>query len=371
MHTQRIRRTAAILAGLAAGVLLAGCAAGAPAELDLGDGPAEVGTVKDGALEGVTLTLATWGGIYQDGQVEAASKPFEEDSGARMLADGPTEYAKVKAQVENNAVTWDIVDSDTIWADKECGEDGLLMDLDTSIVDTSKIPDGLVGDCYVPAMQYGYVIVYNTETYSTPPTGWADFFDTEKFPGTRAIAGFEDVGPGIYEGALLADGVAPDQLYPLDMDRAYKRIDDLRDDFIFWKTGAESQQMIESGEADMALVWSGRAYTAVANGAPYEPIWNESLILADALSVPKNAKNPEAAFAYINYYLGAAQQAKLTELTSYSPVNVDAEPNLDELGLKFLTTSPDIADQMITTDQEWWADNYDVELERWVAWLQG
>ena len=369
----RIARTLTSgLAILGAGAMLVGCSAPGPAtDIDLGSGPAEVGTVKEGALDGMNLTFVSWGGVFQEGQMEAVGRPFAEESGANVLEDGPTEYAKVKAQVDNNAVTWDVVDTDIIWAQKQCGEEGLLMDIDTSIVDTSHVPEGLVGDCYVPAMQYGYVILYNADTYSTPPTGWEDFFDTENFPGKRAIAGFEDVGPGVYEGALLADGVEADDLYPLDMDRAYARIDTIRDDLIYWKTGAESQQMIESGEADMALVWSGRGYAAVANGANYEPIWNESLQIVEALGVPKGAANPDAAMAFINYYLGKEQQEKLTELTSYSPVHDEAEPALDELGQQYLVSDPQIAEQMVPTDAQWWAENYDSELERWMAWLQG
>lgn len=366
------RAVQAALATVAAGALLVGCSAGGGAvEVDLGGGPAEAGTVREGALDGVTLTFVSWGGSFQDGQMEAAGRPFAEASGATVLEDGPTEYAKVKAQVDNNAVTWDVVDTDVIWAEMQCGEDGLLMEIDTSIVDVSNVPEGQLGDCYVPAMQYGYVFLYNADKYPEPPTGWADFFDTEKFPGSRGIAGFEDIGPGIYEGALLADGVAEDDLYPLDMDRAYDKIDTIRDSLIFWKTGAESTQMIESGEADMALVWSGRGYEAVKNGANYQPVWNQAIVIFEALTVPKNVKNPDASMAFLNYYLGAEQQARLTELTSYSPINVNAEPQLDELGQQFLTTAPDIASQMVTSDTAWWAENYDSELERWLKWLQG
>ncbi|WP_053387190.1 ABC transporter substrate-binding protein [Leucobacter japonicus] len=372
MKTGIIRKFTTGVALLGAGALLVGCSAGGPAaDIDLGDGPAEAGVVKEGALDGLNLTFVSWGGVFQEGQMEAAGTPFAKASGANVLEDGPTEYAKVKAQVDNNAVTWDVVDTDIIWAQKQCGEDGLLQDIDTSIVDVSKVPEGLVGDCYVPAMQYGYVILYNADKYPTAPTGWADFYDTEKFPGKRAIAGFEDIGPGVYEGALLADGVAPDDLYPLDMDRAYQGLDKIRDSLIYWKTGAESQQMIESGEADMALVWSGRGYAAVANGANYKPIWNQALQITEALGVPKGAANPQASMAFLNYYLGKEQQEKLTELTSYSPVNTDAQPNLDALGKEFLTTEPAIAEQMVATDAKWWAENYDSELERWMTWLQG
>ncbi len=367
------RKTFSALAlGTAAAVALGGCAgSGQGAKVDLGDGPAVAGEVKKDALKGINLTFSSWGGVYQDAQLSSL-EDFEMTSGARVLGDGPTEYSKVKAQVDSGNVTWDVVDTDIIWAEMNCGEDGLFMDLDFDIIDTSNIEhEELVGDCYVPAMQYGYVIMYNVDKYPTAPTGWADFFDTKKFPGKRAIAGFEDVGPGVYEGALLAEGVSPDELYPLDMDRAYRKLDTIRDSLIYWKTGAESQQMIESGEADMALVWSGRGFTAVENGANYKPIWNQALLIADALGVPKGAKNPEAAMALINYYLGAESQAMVTEKTAYSPVHRDSKPQLSDLGKQYLITEPEISEQIVPTDSKWWAENYDAELDRWVKWLQG
>ncbi|WP_166986136.1 ABC transporter substrate-binding protein [Canibacter zhoujuaniae] len=322
---------------------------------------------QGGALTGVTLTFSSYGGIYQDAQI-ASLEGFQKQSGARVLSDGPTEYSKIKAQVDSGNVTWDVVDTDVVWAERECGN--LLMPLDFNIIDVSDIDPALVGKCHVPAMQYAYVIMYNKDKYPKAPTGWADFFNTEKFPGTRAIAGFEDVGPGIFEGALLADGVKTEDLYPLDMDRAYTKMDSIKDSIIFWSTGAESQQMLESGEADMALVWSGRGYKAVEAGANYAPIWDGALRVMDSISVPKGAQNPEAAMALINHYVGPEAQTILSEQSSYAPINNLANPQFDELGKSFLITDPEINKKLINTDGSWWGKVYDEELKRFIAWIQ-
>jgi putative spermidine/putrescine transport system substrate-binding protein len=106
---------------------------GAPAGVDLGSEPAKAGTVKSGALKGSTLTFASYGGVYQDAQMAAAVTPFGEESGARVLSDGPTEYAKIQAQVESNNVTWDVVDTDSTWAAGPCGTQ--LPKLDYTIID--------------------------------------------------------------------------------------------------------------------------------------------------------------------------------------------------------------------------------------------
>ncbi|GAA4371096.1 ABC transporter substrate-binding protein [Paeniglutamicibacter cryotolerans] len=354
----------------ASALLLSACgsSSGAPAaEVDLGSGPAKAGTVKADALKGQTLTFVSYGGLYQDGQMAAAITPFGKESGAKILSDGPTEYSKIKAQVESNNVSWDIVDTGSYWAASQCGTE--LMPLDLDIIDVSKVPEGLVSECAVPAMQYANVLMYNTDKYKDAPTSWADFFDTAKYPGKRSIDGTENIEAGIIEGALIADGVDPKDLYPLDMDRAFKKLDTIKDSLVYWTTGAQAQQMLESGEVDMSVMWSGRAFGAVDNGAHYAPLWDASAVVMDTLTVPKGAKNPQASMAAINYYLGAEQQAKLTEETSYSPINTEAKPNLSETAKNFLITDPAIAPKVLKSDFAWWGKNYTQVAEQWVAWV--
>ena len=142
------------------------------------------GEVKEGSLKGKTLTLVSYGGIYQDGQA-AALKEFVEKSGVTLLNDGPTEIAKLQAQVESGNVTWDVVDTADLPPYVYCGK--LFQKLDFTKLDISNVPEGQVGECSVPAMNYGVVLMYNTEKYKdNPPKDWADFFDTTKFPGIRA-----------------------------------------------------------------------------------------------------------------------------------------------------------------------------------------
>ena len=98
-------------------LLAAACTSSGPGEaanIDLGSGPPQAGTVKADALKGVTLTFVSYGGIYQEGQTKAAVDPFATESGARILQDGPTDNAKIKAQVDSGNVTWDVIDSTNV-----------------------------------------------------------------------------------------------------------------------------------------------------------------------------------------------------------------------------------------------------------------
>ncbi|WP_349828938.1 ABC transporter substrate-binding protein [Brevibacterium litoralis] len=359
-HGTRGRWTA-LGAGASAAVLLTGCMSGGGgadvAAADFQDPVA--GEVAEGSLEGTQMTFVSWGGGYQDGQEQAFVTPFAEASGATVMTDGPTDDAKLQAQVDSGNVQWDMIVSSAIQSAAYCDE--LYEPLDLSLIDTSQIPEGMpTGECFLPAMSYGAGFFYDADRYGDdPPTGWEDFFDTEAFPGTRGIEGTSSPTGGTFEAALLADGVAPEDLYPLDTDRALEVYASLgEENTAFWTSGAEQTQMIQGGEVDMIFGWSGRVYEANKAGANWKPVWNQAFLASDSLSVSKGSQNSVAAHALINYALGAEQQATQMELTTYSPVNVGAEPEIDAALEEFDVSRPEITEQMLTQDVEYWGENF-------------
>ncbi|MER9740670.1 extracellular solute-binding protein [Mesorhizobium sp. M0187] len=327
------------------------------------------GEVKEGSLKGKTLTLVSYGGIYQDGQA-AALKEFVEKSGATLLNDGPTEIAKLQAQVESGNVTWDVVDTADLPPYVYCGK--LFQKLDFSKLDVSKVPEGQVGECSVPAMNYGVVLMYNKEKYGdNPPKNWADFFDTEKFPGTRALDGSGDPTGGLLEQALKVSGGDPKAMTVADIDKSIDVIRKLGPDTIYWKTGAESQQLAESGEADMLMMWTGRAMTAVKNGAKYAPAWQDWLVVMDQMTIPVGVKDTDAAYALLNAYLGKGPQEILAQQTSYTPINNDAQPKVDASVAAFLTNTPERQKQGYKQNIKFWVENFPVAQEKWSALMAG
>ncbi|MQU74699.1 extracellular solute-binding protein, partial [Sinorhizobium medicae] len=163
------------------------------------------------------LVFSSWGGTTQDAQKAAWADKFTEKTGINVLQDGPTDYGKMKAMVEANAVTWDVVDVEGDYA-AQAGKKGLLEKLDFSVIDKSKLDPRFVTDYSVGSFYYSFVIGCNKDVVDACPKTWADLFDTEKFPGKRAF--YKWSAPGVIEAALLADGVPADKLYPLDLDRA-------------------------------------------------------------------------------------------------------------------------------------------------------
>ena len=54
------------------------------------------------------------------------------------------------------------------------------------------------------------------------PKNWVEFFDTEKFPGKRALPDYPDY---ILPFAAIADGMTPEEVSKsIDLDRAFKTL---------------------------------------------------------------------------------------------------------------------------------------------------
>ncbi|MGK0721968.1 extracellular solute-binding protein [Leucobacter sp. W1478] len=370
-NNSKARKGLAVVAGTAALALtLIGCSSGEPAapveERDLGTPVA--GEIQEGVFDGVTLTFAGSGGIFQDGQTEAAWAPFAEISGATFNQDA-FDAGKLKAMVDAGNVSWDLVNTTQFDTARGCGT--LYEKYDYSQIDISKIPEGTITDeCMVPQILYGLVVAYNTDAFGdNPPTSAADFFDTEKFPGKRTVSQSTYVDPQTVEFALVAQGKDIDNLSPDDIEGAFDMYKGLGNDVIGWTTGAQAQQQLESGEAVMGLVWSGRGYGAAAAGAPVAPMWDEWMIMVDSTGIPKGVKDKQAAFAAVNFYLGAEQQARMTELTSYGGVNVDSKPTLDETLQTWMTT--DHLETGVSPNVDFWVENYDALSSAWAGWATG
>jgi len=363
-----------VITGVAAvaalGLVLSGCAGGAEEESTEQDlGTAVAGEVKKDAFVGEEFTFAGSGGIFQEAQTAGAWEPFGQESGAK-IANTEFDKGKLKAMVEGKNVTWNLVNTTQFDTAANCGT--LYEELDYSQIDTSVLPEGTItDDCMVPQLIYGLVVAYRTDVYGdNPPTSAADFFDTTNFPGKRSVssvAGYPE--PQMIEFALLADGKDLTTIKESDINVALDKYRSLGSDLITWSSGSAAQQQLESGEASMALVWSGRGYGAAAAGAPVAPMWEQWMLEIDSSGVPKGVKNPQVSFAAINYYLGAKQQTVITEMSSYAPLNSAATPAPDEIRDAWLTDT-----QMMTAiapQVDFWVANYGALETAWESWVTG
>ena len=218
-----------------------------------------------GAARADEMVFTSWGGTTQDAQKKAWVEPFEKTDGVKVKLDGPTDYGKLKAMVDSGNVDWDVVDVEGDFA-VAAAKLGLLDSIDFNVVKKSDLDPRFTSNDYVGSFYYSFVLGYNKDALGgKAPKTWADLFDTKKFPGKRTF--YKWSAPGVLEIALLADGVAPDKLYPLDLDRAFKKLDTIKSDIVWWSGGAQSQQLLASGEAPLGAFWNGRVF-AVQKDVP-------------------------------------------------------------------------------------------------------
>jgi putative spermidine/putrescine transport system substrate-binding protein len=314
--------------------------------------------------DGVTLSFTSFGGVYQEAQRKAWLEPYTALTGVQFNEDENSSNATIKTQVESGQVTWDVVDVGNDFG-LDANKD-LLEPLDYTLIPRDEMNQDLgVTDWRVPDITYGVALAYNTDkTGGKTPEGWADYFDTTKFPGKRGAWDYS--ASGMFEFALMADGVKPADLYPLDLDRATKKLNTIKDDIVFWTSGAESQELIGSGEVAMTMIWNGRGWSAKhQDNKPVEIQWNQQIVTADYLVVPKGSPNKDAAMKFIAYTACAANNAGPSKYIPYGPTNTKSEPDP--------TMKPDLSVTNADDNSAYFNDKYLVDNAAaidaaWQAW---
>jgi putative spermidine/putrescine transport system substrate-binding protein len=323
-------------------------------------------------LTGVRLAFAqagqvnfvSWGGTTQDAQEKAWGVPFGADTGINVVQGGPTDYGKLKAMVDAKNVSWDVVDVEHDFG-VYAGNAGMAEPLDFTIINRDELDPRFVTDFAVGSYVSTHVLGYQKAKFAdNAPKDWADLFDATKFPGKRAY--YKWVGPGLLEVPLLADGVKPKDLYPLDLDRAFKKLDTIKKDIVWYSSGAEAQQLLASSETPIGMFWSGRLYSLIQDGVDIGMSWEQNLVAADLLLIPKGSPNKDAAMKFLAYAVSAKGQAEMANLSAYGPVNTKSLQLLKPEIIDFQPSQH--AAQNVPMDINYWAENRDLISKRWYEW---
>lgn len=308
-----------------------------------------------GAHAATEVVICNWGGAAVDAFQEAYGKPFTTKSGIPVVIDGAGPViGAIRAMVESGKVTWDATDGGMVDA-VVLGKGGFATPIDYSIVDKTKVPADYAAEFGVANYTFSNVLAYNAKSVgATPPANWADFFDTAKYPGKRTMCKWIQ---GQLETALVADGVAIADLYPLDVDRAFAKIKPLLPDLIFWEGGAESQQLFRDGEVVMGNIWHTRANLLHKENADYTWTWNENVLTASAWSVPKGNPAGATVFEFINSSLDPEGQITLLRLMGNGPTNPKALALMTPEDLAVYPMAPDNMKTHISLKAQWYAEN--------------
>ena len=328
------------------------------------------------------VVITSGGGTWEQAQKKAFFDPFERDTGIKVVL-VPEDHAKLMASVKVGRPEADIT---SVPGGLIGGFDAkeAIESVDYSFFDQETLDnmaDNLKHEKGVGALLYSVAVAFNTNTYGEgkdQPKNWVDFYDIGKFPGARGLPKCEKiVDGGLLEGALMGDGVPADQVYPIDMDRAFAKVADIKPHVRrWWVAGADAPQSLVDGETDIAAAYNGRIFGARAQGAPLQLSWEQSLLQYDYWVVMKGSPNRENAMKFLAYISRAKPQAVFAETISYGPVNNKAFDLIPADMHNILPGSPDLAKVQLVQDYTWWnavgengKTNWETALERCVKLL--
>lgn len=349
----KLRRSqASMIAAAAALALLASCGGGSGG-----------GTSKDNSL-----TFVSYGSGFQKNQIKAYQKPFTKKHGTKFTNVSPVDLAKLKAMVESDNVGWDVVDVGAGTAVQYCGK--YIQPLDYSVIDKSSYPEGTATKCGVPAYFWSVIFMYDAKKFGDdPPDSVADFFNKKKYPGKRIVP--PELDAGFLGYALLADGVPADKLYPLDVDRALKKWDSIKDVTIVPESYGQIQQAMVGRQVTMALASTARAYLALKEGAPFEPVWDKTFVSYDDLVIPKGAPNADLAMKFVKFTGQPDVSKHFAELQGVLPVNPKIKPDYNKIQEKVNVFSDAHQDSIFYYNPQWWGKHHDSVISKIRKWLVG
>lgn len=357
-------------------------------DMELPDASGTAAAPAGAAGSGGSLVVVSWGGAYTKSQIEAYHKPFEAKTGTKINSvDYNGGIAEIKAQVEAGNVTWDVVDMEIADAQRACDE-GLLEKIDAGMLPAA--PDGTpaiqdfvangITPCAVTTILFSHIVAFDTTKFEAKiPSKLADFFDVKNFPGKR---GMRKTSPKInLELALRADGVPGDKVYEVlgtkeGLDRAFRKLDTIKDHVIWWEAGAQPPQLLADGEVTMTTAYNGRIFDAmVMENKPFKIIWDGQLLELDVLGIVKGTKNLDKAMQFVAFATDTQRLADQARWIAYGPARKSSLPLVGQHAEKGVDMKPHMpnsaenAANAIQIDFLWWADRQEELNQRWAAWL--
>lgn len=320
------------------------------------------------------LTIVAWGGVGQDAQRAAFFDPYEKATGKTVLEDQTPLLAKIRSMIESGNVTWDLVDLESAEAVIGC-EEGLFEEIDWSRIKGEQYVDGVHSDCGYGFYTAGNILTYDGDRFpENPPASWADFFDTAKFPGKR---GLWNTPKGALEVALMGDGVPVREIYdvlrtPEGVDRAFAKLQTIKNDILLWNSGAEFLSRLASGEYVMTVAWNGRISTTnLSDKTNFKIAWDAGYTyVTDQLAIVKGSTNADQAMEYIEFIDAHPElHAEYVKRTFYSSTNLGSLDHLSDEVKEQLPLIPERLENAVQVDDEFWVENLDSLTERFNTWM--
>ena len=346
--------------------------------------------------EAQELTIASWGGAYQASQQKAHVEPYlAQNPGVTVTwrERAPEVVAKLRAMNDAGSIPWDLVEVGAADSTRLC-DDGLAMEIDFDDI-LSAAPDGtnatedfgtfLINDCFIPQIVYSTVLGYRTDMIpegADAPDSICDLFDLKTYPGNRAL---EKRAPKNMEWALLCDGVAEDDLYDVlstekGQKRAAAKLATIRDNVIWWTTGAETPQLLVDGEIFMGSTLNSRLFSTTQEQAqPIGVVWDAQFLELDGWIIPSGLSEDRLDLAqdFVRFATGTQRLADLASYISYGPARASSAPLVAkhvDLGIEMsphMPTDPKNVGSALLFNHEFWTEYEREAQERFNSWIAG
>ncbi len=321
------------------------------------------------------VIISSTGGAYDKALREAWFDPFTKETGIAVHIVSATNAemrAKAAAMVKAGNVTWDLYLDGEIQSESEAHRQ-VTEDL-TGFCKAFAGRKDLVANACTPGgalLQSTATLLVYRKAGGPEPRTWADMWDVKKFPGGRAFPNFDDPWR-VLAAALLADGVKRKDLFPLDVDRAFKKLDEIRPYVsLWWKSGDQSVQGFRTNEYSLGQIWLTRARSLQAEGLPIGWSYNASFLVGDRIALIKGAPNRDNALKLIAYWLNhPAAEAKACEILACTPPSKDAIAMMSDEARRFMPTASEIQNSVVIPDAKWINDNTNMLLQRWNVWVR-
>ncbi len=340
--------------------------------LSIGIGGAFLGLALAAAAQARDLTVSAWGGSSQAGQTKVFYEPFMQKTGINVLQDSWSGGIGIlRAKVQGGNANWDVVQVESDELVLGCGE-GLYEKMDwTALGGRDKFMQDAVNDCGVGSVVWTTGLTYDGNRLKEGPKSWADFWNVKKFPGKRTMR----KGPKYtLESALMADGVAPKDVYkvlrmPGGVDRAFKKLDELKPYIVWWTAGSQPGQLLASGEVTMGDSYFSRLLAAnKTEQSNFKVVWDGSVYAVDFWVILKGSPNKDKAMQLITFMTRPENQKLFPNYNPQAPTNLSAIEQVDPAVQPSLPTYPANMKNAIPIDVDFWVDNIDQLTQRFNAW---
>lgn len=312
------------------------------------------------------VIVPTWGGSFADAQKEIFYDPFTATYDVRVVTPGadPTLFEEM---MKSGKVTWDTMDTDG-YAGVAWQRDDLLVSAPDWVPRTDQVPEDF-RDYFVWGYSYNIMLGYLKESFPDGgPQNWSDFWDVERFPGVRSYPSFY---PGCLEPALVADGVPKDALYPVDIDRALAKLDEIKPNLRFAPSYGDAATAIANKSVAMGVTTAARLNALKDDGVDVEMVWGAAVLFPwSCYPVPKGAPHEDAMWALLAFIVSDPERlGAFMATTGYGQTNREAYDYVTDAALERLVDSDEHRELAIVLDEVAFADQFNAYGTAYTKWL--